>query len=511
MKYYIAFIFILILQNNKLYSQNYFSKVYPNYNENIIAASGIFPPIFSDKSGESIFISTEQILNAPYRNLYANKIDKSGKLLWSKSIKDSLSFYYAEDGLEMADARKVVCGAKYITLEKKYQFWVSIFSPDFLTDKEYIFPSEFNNSVVKRIKITKNGEFLLAGYHAKFNNLGVASEKGRAMVMRVDTLGNVKWYHEFYDSTDEKELHGFSGLAEDEDGNVYVSGANGNRDGNGDAIMAKIDRDGKVLWYRQYSSKDAEGFTSLYLQKNGSILAIGFSGSPDIFSTSWLKVYVANLDRNGNINWEKKHSLRYDVGFSNCVAADDGNYVCTGAVQDKEEPDGKDNRDGFLQKLSPNGDVIWEHQYSNWNRRVEFFWNLSKAYDGGYFLGGMSWISEDVHESRAWVVKTDSNGCIVPGCTTDFITEKEPHKDLFLLSPNPTQDYVNIYMNDVEFYDRKYDLDLYDQQGRIVQHHVVQGRVTQVDLNSLPAGMYYHRIVDGKNKFMQSGKVVVNR
>jgi hypothetical protein len=69
MKYYIAFIFILILQNNKLYSQNYFSKVYPNYNENIIAASGIFPPIFSDKSGESIFISAHQILNCSIHKL----------------------------------------------------------------------------------------------------------------------------------------------------------------------------------------------------------------------------------------------------------------------------------------------------------------------------------------------------------------------------------------------------------------------------------------------------------
>jgi len=34
--------------------------------------------------------------------------------------------------------------------------------------------------------------------------------------------------------------------------------------------------------------------------------------------------------------------------------------------------------------------------------------------------------------------------------------------------------------------------------------------VTQLDLNSLTAGMYYYRIVDGRNKFMQSGRVVVN-
>jgi hypothetical protein len=511
MKYYIAFIFILILQNNKLYSQNYFSKVYPNYNENIIAASGIFPPIFSDKSGESIFISAHQILNSPYINLSASKIDHIGNIVWHKIIKDSLSKYFAEDGLQLSDNRIVLCGGKYISSEKKYQFWVSIFSSDFLLDKEYIFPSEFDNSGIKRIKLTKNGEFLLAGFHGKFNNLGVASEKGRAMVMRVDTLGNVKWYHEFYDSTDEKELHGFSGITEDEDGNIYVSGANGNRDGNGDLIMAKINREGNVVWYKQYPSQDSEGLACLYMQKDGSILGIGGSGDPNIFTRSWVKVMVMNLDQDGNIMWTKKHSLRYHIVFSNCIESGDGNYVCTGVTQDTIEPDGKDNRDGVLQKISPNGDVIWERQYGNWNRRLEGFWNLSKAYDGGYYLGGMSWISEDVHESRAWVVKTDSNGCIIPGCTTDFITEKEPHKDLFLLSPNPTQDYVNVYMNDVEFYDRKYYLNLYDQQGRIVQHHVVQGRVTQVDLSSLPAGMYYYRIVNERNKFMQSGKVVVNR
>ena len=61
-----------------------------------------------------------------------------------------------------------------------------------------------------------------------------------------------------------------------------------------------------------------------------------------------------------------------------------------------------------------------------------------------------------------------------------------------------------------ESHDRKYDLHLYDQQGRIVQRHPVQGRVTQLDLNSLTAGMYYYRIVDERNKVRQSGKVVVN-
>ena len=510
MKYIELVFFSLIFIHNN-YTQQFYSKIYPSLQAER-TADGISSLTTLNIQNEAILVNLQwSILNAN-KYSYASKVNSFGEIIWSKQLSDSINFLLPKDCRMLNNGFIFLCGSKYFNAINKRQMWYAYYDQEMNLLHDHIINDEFDNPEIQRILQLKNSELVLCGHNSKYNNRGNgASEKARAMVMRVDTLGNVKWYHEFYDSTDEKELHGFSGLAEDEDGNVYVSGANGNRDGNGDAIMAKIDRDGKVLWYRQYSSKDAEGFTSLYLQKNGSILAIGFSGSPDIFSTSWLKVYVANLDRNGNINWEKKHSLRYDVGFSNCVAADDGNYVCTGAVQDKEEPDGKDNRDGFLQKLSPNGDVIWEHQYSNWNRRVEFFWNLSKAYDGGYFLGGMSWISEDVHESRSWVVKTDSNGCIVPGCTTDFITEKEPHKDLFLLSPNPTQDYVNVYMNDVEFYDRKYDLHLYDQQGRIVQHHVVQGRVTQVDLSSLSAGMYYYRIVDERNKVRQSGKVVVNR
>lgn len=511
-KYNICLILFLILTNT-INSQYNFSKTFPSPRMNYRSPEAAIATLGLPKDS-SLFVSVSRTLDPPnyYTFNFINKLDQNGKIIFSKILGDSIGYFYPFLLDKYNENKFLIAGAKYSLDRKDRNYWFSFYDNNFNEILSFEYPTEFDIPIFVRHLILKNGDIVFAGGNGKLNDRGNgAADKARASVMRVDTLGNVVWYHEFYDTTDEKELHGFSGLAEDEDGNVYISGANGNRDGNGDAIMAKIDRDGKVLWYRQYSSKDAEGFTSLYLQKNGSILAIGFSGSPDIFSTSWLKVYVANLDRNGNINWEKKHSLRYDVGFSNCVAADDGNYVCTGAVQDKEEPDGKDNRDGFLQKLSPNGDVIWEHQYSNWNRRVEFFWNLSKAYDGGYFLGGMSWISEDVHESRSWVVKTDSNGCIVPGCTTDFITEKEPHKELFLLSPNPAQDYVNVYMNDVEFYDRKYDLHLYDQQGRIVQHHVVQGRVTQVDLSSLSAGMYYNRIVDRNNKFMQCGRIVVNR
>jgi hypothetical protein len=137
--------------------------------------------------------------------------------------------------------------------------------------------------VVKRIKLTKNGEFLLAGFHAKFNNLGVASEKGRAMVMRVDTLGNLKWYHEFYDSTDEKELHGFSGITEDEDGNVYVSGANGNRDGNGDADHGKDQSRGQCGCGigNIVQAKMRKDWLVLYMQKRWKYLRqLGGSGEP---------------------------------------------------------------------------------------------------------------------------------------------------------------------------------------------------------------------------------------
>jgi hypothetical protein len=222
---------------------------------------------------------------------------------------------------------------------------------------------------------------------------------------------------------------------------------------------------GLTAFYNELNSKGEVVISRSYLDSINRVLCyhainenseVWMCGVKFISKDTVHYAYLAKLDSNFDTIWTREYPSikgRNLPAFDYMIRTKTGNLCAVGVDNHNDPATDRNRNNSWMLLVDSMGNFINSH-------------HLPKDFSNGI---------EGYHG-----VKTDSNGCIIPGCTTDFITEKEPHKDLFLLSPNPTQDYVNVYMNDVEFYDRKYYLNLYDQQGRIVQHHVVQGRVTQV-------------------------------
>lgn len=72
-----------------------------------------------------------------------------------------------------------------------------------------------------------------------------------------------------------------------------------------------------------------------------------------------------------------------------------------------------------------------------------------------------------------------------------------------ILSPNPTTSVLNIsYSNMME----GATITLFDNLGRRVQHQVLHGASSVLSIGQLPAGLYFYRIENGKERF--EGKVV---
>ncbi|MBK9994907.1 MAG: T9SS type A sorting domain-containing protein [Saprospiraceae bacterium] len=465
-------------------------------------------------SAPSLEFSKEKIFcvsSAAYRTYYGrsgflDQFDNRGNLLSSKRFVDSINGLIPYDGI-IKDQIAFISGVQFISIDTLYHAFIGKFDSNMDTIWTKTFRSKENRNFPAFTKLTlsKNGNIALVGVDNQNRQSGSTDPKrNNSIFMLLDSLGNVINYH-CLPKTNQNDLEAYQSIVEDAAGNYYACGfILAWKD---IPIIVKYDKIGNFLWRKEYKDPIyAEAIFDGKLLKNGNLMFVG-GNYIDFFSTIYNQ-YILEIDTSGKVvrrNYLFKD--RYDSYVDKCVQDDDGNFICSGQTRKDERTPSK----AWLIKFTPQGDSLWERQFDS--RRANLnsvFNNIVRSLDGGYIMTGTNWIPEN-NSSRAWIVKTDSNGCIVPGCTTDFITEKEPHKDLFLLSPNPTEDYVNVYINDAEFYDRKYDLYLYDQQGRIVQHHVVQGRVTQVDLNSLSAGMYYYRIVDERNKVRQSGKVVVNR
>ncbi len=447
---------------------------------------------------------------AGYRSFYGrtaflDQFDNNGNLLSSNYFVDSINGLLPYDAI-VKNQFAYVAGAQLIAKDTLFHAFIGKFNSKMDTIWNNTFRSKENRNFTAfaKISVSKNRNIALVGVDNQNRQSGSTDPKrNNSIFMLLDSLGNVINYH-CLPKTNQNDLEAYQSIVEDAEGNYYACGfilAWKNI-----PFIAKYDKNGNFLWRKDYKDPIyAEAIFDGKLLKNGNLMFVGCNYI-DFFSTIYNQ-YILEIDTSGKVvrrNYLFKD--RYNSYVDRCVQDDDGNFICSGQTSKDERTPSK----AWLIKFTPQGDSLWERQFDSRRANLNSVFNdIVRSLDGGYIMTGTNWIQEN-NSSRAWIVKTDSNGCIVPGCTTGFITEREPHKDLFLLSPNPTQDYVNVYMNDVEFYDRKYDLYLYDQQGRIVQRHVVQGRVTQLDLSSLSAGMYYYRIVDERNKVRQSGKVVVN-
>jgi hypothetical protein len=107
---------------------------------------------------------------------------------------------------------------------------------------------------------------------------------------------------------------------------------------------------------------------------------------------------------------------------------------------------------GVILKTNANGDSLWMRQYNNYvygsspTHYQETFFGVEKTLDGGYILCG-NVINQP--KAKAWVVKTDSLGCIYNGCgsviTGDSNSElRTPNFEHFSIYPNPANDFVII-------------------------------------------------------------------
>jgi hypothetical protein len=154
--------------------------------------------------------------------------------------------------------------------------------------------------------------------------------------------------------------------------------------------------------------------------------------------------------------------------------------------------------------------LIWviRNQYGK-----EWVFNMRGAQDNGYLLSGMSNAGGGV---KGWLVKTDSIGCMLPGCKDTLIyfdiakPESSIYKNTVKIYPNPVNDLLHVILpaNMAGAV-----ITLYDITGRVEQHiHMPDNNnVNTIDINThhLQPGVYILHLVNKKGE-KQVLKVVKN-
>ena len=243
---------------------------------------------------------------------------------------------------------------------------------------------------------TFDGGYLVAGYTSS-DDVDVNSNNGSIdiWIVKLDGGGSLQW-EQNYGSTNndggfikvkQTQDGGFaiSGTNSTNDGDVTFN------NGSIDFWLIKTDGKGNLLWEKSYGGSGIDLSYALDLTADGGFILAGATdrvGGDVMANYGQNDFWVLKLDKDGNILWERNYGGTSNDRVWSIKSLDDGGYVMTGSSNSNDiDITGNIGQiDYWVVKIDAIGDIVWEQNYGGTsNDRV---YHIHQANDGGFILSG---------------------------------------------------------------------------------------------------------------------------
>lgn len=161
---------------------------------------------------------------------------------------------------------------------------------------------------------------------------------------------------------------------------------------------------------------------------------------------------------------------------------------------------------GYICRISPTGELLWEKTICDFVDNNPFDHQSAALYsavelpDGGLILSGHISVPQVADSTRSttaiWLVRTDSMGCVTPGCSEGDIlnsTEVVPEsstENILTTWPNPATDQITLQLSS-ERTERSFEWRVFDLHGRSHFSTTLQaGAMLQISIEDWPPGLY---------------------
>jgi hypothetical protein len=162
-------------------------------------------------------------------------------------------------------------------------------------------------------------------------------------------------------------------LATDRMANIFAGGLTqaslqGQNLGSADAFVTKLNRDGIVIWTRQFGSAEFESVAGMAADEAGNVFAAGTTGAalPGQASAGLSDAFLVKIDGLGNVVWTRQwgSAAREEVAGVGVDAT--GMIFVAGHTSGAMQPGVErveDSLDGFVSKFDGNGSLLWSRQW----------------------------------------------------------------------------------------------------------------------------------------------------
>ncbi len=230
---------------------------------------------------------------------------------------------------------------------------------------------------VQAMQQTIDGGFILAGYTFSFGSSYV-----NAYLVRTDAAGNLVWSNAYGGAGWEYLF----AVAETADGGFVAAGyTTSTGAGSMDMYLLRVDAQGNLLWERTFGGAGIDVAQGVAVDSQGDLVLAGYTHSSGAGEND---VFIVKTDAEGNELWSQVRGGEESDAAMDVLVDNQGNYLVAGASGSFEA----ENRDVYVLKLSPDGNIFWEQLYGHHGDFLSYEWgnDIIETSDGGYLVAGNS-------------------------------------------------------------------------------------------------------------------------
>jgi len=362
------------------------------------------------------------------------------------------------------DSTFMVTGYVYrLTTRNKYDLWVARFDTAFNPLWQVRIPDSMPNMnggyYGYDIALDEYGSVLVSGRESYYD-LGQRIYIDHSFSARLDRqTGALKWWHAFNQDV----------------GSMNIAATD---NGDGSYSFARLE----VLAYFQNSSLP-----------NGARLRFGY------------------LDTAGQVIYDTitgpLFSVRFE--FTDLVKGTDGNLYLAGEILIPP-----DKKPIAAYKFSPQGDSLWFRVYAHLGDSTDQhqIWAYQEAPDSGFLhLGVLRDFDNDitpVRQQHFYMLRTNANGCLVPGCESISVSEWNAPKPSFNLYPNPARNRVALQWEALAeaLFEEGLKVQIRNSSGQLVLEESISDPALNSHLISIEnwkPGLYLVQVLQGEEAVYQ--------
>lgn len=269
----------------------------------------------------------------------------------------------------------------------------------------------------RTLVVAPNGDVIVAGTVSSGAFAGFSAQGGEdVFVVRLNRKGKQLWAVQ-YGSSGNDEVRG---VALSASGDIYLAITSNAAFPNGsapptstygeyDAVIAKLDRKGRLKWSRSIGSSERESTYGIATNRRGEVFLVGWtgglveSGGVDGAADDG---FIACYDRSGNQKWVRQTGQQANDGFYAVATTPQGDAVVAGLsnLPDAGTIPGYNSQvggfDGIVAKYSRKGVLVWVNQHGTTGNDKDT--SIAVARNGQIYVGGLT--------EGTWVGYTNQGG-----------------------------------------------------------------------------------------------------